>query len=80
MDYFPTEDLLRRELIKRAGWYQLYKDLEGNDQYIAKSIAFDKMDKEEFEQLYNRVIDVIIRWLIPDLDKNLLEHEIMSFI
>ncbi len=78
--HFPTEDLLRAELIKRAGWYQHYKDLKGNDQYIPKSISFDKMGQEEFEQLYNRVIDVIIKWLIPNLDKDLLENEIMNFI
>ena len=80
MSHFPTEDTLRRELVKRAGWYEHYKDLKGNDQYIAKSISFDKMGQEEFEKLYNRVIDVIIKWLIPNLDKDLLENEIMNFI
>lgn len=78
--YFADENQLRYELIKRAGYFEEYTDFKGNKQYRAKSIAFDKMGQEEFTNLYNRVIDVVIQWLLPDLDRDLLEHEIMNFI
>jgi len=53
-------DVFRKELTKRAGYYESYTDLKGNTIYIAKSIAFEKMDEKEFTELYNKVLDVIL--------------------
>ena len=77
---FPTQDDLRKELTKRAGFYTEYTDFKGNKQYLPKSISFDKMGQEQFEKLYSAVIDIILQWLIPGLDRELLEHEIMTFL
>lgn len=79
-NHFPTPEHLRKELIKRAGFYTSYTDLKGNTQYLPESISFESMGQEKFEEVYNRVLDVIIRWLIPDLDRDILEHEIMNFL
>jgi hypothetical protein len=76
---FPNPDTLREELIKRAGYYVMYTDFRGNKQYKAKSISFDSMGQKKFEEVYSDVLDVVIKWLIPDLDRELLEHEIMTF-
>jgi len=82
-DRFPRQldppDEFRYELIKRAGYYMTYTDFKGNTQHVAKSIAFDKMGQEEFEKLSSAVLDVIISWLMPDADRDLLEHEIINF-
>lgn len=78
--YFKTPDQLRYELTKRAGFYEEYTDLKGVKQYKAKSIAFDTMSQSEFEQLYSAVIDVIMKWILPDLDKDILESELMNFL
>lgn len=57
--HFPTIDDLRYELVRRAGFYRSFTDLKGNVQYIPESIAFDKMSQERFEQLYDRVLDLV---------------------
>ena len=75
--HFPTQDDLRHELIKRAGFYKQYTDLKGNTQYRADSISFDSMSQKRFEQLYSRVLDVVVQWFA--FDREILESEIMQF-
>ena len=77
--HFPTPEHLRKELIKRAGFYEEYTDLKGNKQYLPQSIAFNKMSQEEFEELYSRVLDVIIKYIIPGSDRELIENMIANF-
>ena len=57
--HFPTTDDLRYELIRRAGFYRSFTDMKGVVQYVPESIAFDKMSQERFEQLYDRVLDLV---------------------
>lgn len=79
-NHFPTVDHLRKELIKRAGFYTEYTDFKGRKQYIPDSISFDKMSQSEFEDVYDRVLDVILKWLMPGTEKELFQHEIMNFL
>lgn len=76
---FPTKDDLRKELIKRAGFYRQYIDFKGNMQFEAESISFANMGQKRFEEVYNGVIDVILRWLIP-IDREGLEREVVNFM
>lgn len=75
--HFPTSDDLRYELIKRAGFFQEYTDLKGKQQYRPDSISFDNMSQKRFEELYSRVLDVVIKWF--DFDRDILENEILLF-
>ena len=75
--HFPTKDDLRYELIRRAGFYKEYKDLKGNTQYRPDSIAWDSMGQKKFEELYDKVLDVVVKWFL--WDKETLEDEIMHF-
>jgi len=75
--HFPTQDDLRHELIKRAGFYKEYIDLKGNKQYRAESISFDSMGQKRFDELYNKVLDVVVQWFL--FDRDVLEGEIMQF-
>lgn len=75
--HFPTQDDLRHELIKRAGFYKEYIDLKGKKQYRAESISFDSMGQKRFDDLYNRVLDVVVQWFL--FDRDVLEGEIMQF-
>ena len=75
--HFPTQDDLRHELIKRAGFYKEYIDLKGNKQYRAESISFDSMGQKRFDELYSKVLDVVVQWFL--FDRDVLEGEIMQF-
>ena len=54
---------LRKDLIISAGYYDLRFNIEGVEIQEAKSISFAKMDEAEFSELYNRIIDVVVKWL-----------------
>lgn len=75
--YFPTKDDLRYELIKRAGFFSEYTDLKGNKQYRSESISFENMGQKRFEEVYDRVLTVIVKWF--DFDRDILENEILTF-
>ena len=77
-NHFPTPELLREELIKRAGYYHTYTDVKGNIQYVARSISFEKMSQDEFSDLYSRVLDVIIKWF--DFPRETIESELGGFL
>jgi len=46
---------------------------------IPKSIAFDKLSESDFENLYNRVKDVIFLTFIPTINKDQFEYILKDF-
>ena len=58
---------LRKKLTIAAGFYEMVYDLEtGKDTKEALSISFAQMDEIEFAEFYNRIVDVIVKWLKID--------------
>ncbi len=52
----------------------------GQMQSTPASIAFDKMDQAEFEQFYDRAVDLICRRIIPGLGRADLEREVNEIL
>lgn len=61
-EHYNNFDKLRKDLIVSAGFYEEHTTVWGEVVQEAKSISFSKMSEDEFEELYNRVIDEIIKW------------------
>jgi hypothetical protein len=61
-------DHLRKDLTISAGYYDLRLNIEGLEIREAKSISFAKMTDTEFSDYYNRIIDVVVKWLGIDKD------------
>jgi hypothetical protein len=75
-------NVFRKELIKRAGYYDEYIDLKGNKVYDSQSIAFENLDEEEFKILFSKVLDIIIKYVLIGLKGDELETHLtrmMSF-
>ncbi len=53
---------LRKDLIIESGNYDLRYDLLGVEIRESKSISFASMDEVQFQELYNSVIDVIVKY------------------
>ena len=58
--YNMSFENFREEIIKKAGYYESYINFAGKEVYRAKSISFANMDQGEFEELYSKVLDVIL--------------------
>lgn len=56
---FSSIDTMREELIIEAGFYETYIDFFGRKKKKALSMSFDNMDQFKFQELYDRVKDVI---------------------
>ena len=54
-------DRFRRDIIILAGFYETTVRLNGDVRVEAKSISFANMSEDEFEQLYDKTIDVIVK-------------------
>jgi hypothetical protein len=54
---------LRKDLTISAGYYDIRHNFEGVEIYEPKSISFAQMDEIEFSEFYNRIIDVVVKWL-----------------
>ena len=67
----------RRWITIKAGYFNAYETDKGVF-YDAQSIAFGSMNQIEFEEVYSRVLDVVIKLLhVTEEDIN---SEIMSFL
>jgi hypothetical protein len=62
-EQYNNLDHLRKDLTISAGYYDLRINIEGLEIREAKSISFAKMTDTEFYDYYNRIIDVVVKWL-----------------
>lgn len=61
-EQYTNIEHLRKDLIIESGNYDLRYDFLGVEIKEAKSISFSSMDDIRFSELYNSVIDVIIKY------------------
>ena len=61
----------------KAGFANIYKTPKGI--FVqAQSISFASMNQEKFEEVYQRVLDVVIRDI--GINKEVIENQLMSFL
>ena len=68
-EQYTNIEHLRKDLIIESGNYDLRYDLMGVEIREAKSISFSSMDDIKFSELYNDVIEVIIKYFHFDKDE-----------
>lgn len=63
---YPNMEILRAAMTVGAGWVDVVVNpMDGKTALIPKSWEFGSMDNIEFEELYNRLVDVALR-LVPN--------------
>lgn len=73
-------DIFRKTAEIAAGHYELvYSVARHSWLEIPKSIAFDKLSESDFENLYNRIKDVIFITFIPEANKEQFEYILKDF-
>ena len=71
-------DVFRRHLTVIAGYYDSYHTIDGSVRIEAKSLAYDKMDDDEFEQVYTALINAAVRKIFNNCDYD-IEQKLISF-
>ena len=60
-EHYNNMEKLRKDLIISAGFFDEHITIWGETIQTAKSISFGSMNEETFQELYNRVLDEIIK-------------------
>ena len=79
----PNFDEFRSNLAILAGYFKPVFDINGNVHLRAKSISFANMDELEFEGLYNKTIDVILKKVLKNYSRDQLDDvvfQLMGFL
>ncbi len=66
----------REDIIILAGYYHRYIRLDSTTRIKAKSISFAKMSEDEFEKLYTKTIDVVIKHICQQFTGDMLRQTI----
>jgi hypothetical protein len=58
-DTYESMEVYRKVITIKAGYYDEIPDKNGSPYYIPKSISFEKMNQQTFEQYFDAVLNVI---------------------
>lgn len=73
-------DQFRHDIVILAGYYNQVFRTNGDIRVEAKSISFSKMDESEFEMLYSSVIDVVLKHICTNIEKDELQESVDQVI
>jgi len=65
-------DRFRKDIAILAGFYEATFRLNGDVRLEAKSISFHSMSEDEFEELYTKTIDVIVKHVLNNYTDEML--------
>ena len=75
-----SEEVFRKTVEVAAGWCEpCYSIARREWVEVPKSIAFDKMDDSEFEELYERVKDVLFKYFLKHVTPEEFVGNLMDY-
>jgi hypothetical protein len=66
-------DQFRNDIICLAGYFEMAVNLKGETRVTAKSISFGNMDEDEFGELYNATVNVVLKHVLTNYDREQLD-------
>ena len=73
-------DRFRKDITILAGYYELTTDIKGEPKAEAKSISFASMEADDFEVLYSKTIDVILKHVLTNYTREDVDRVIDNLI
>lgn len=78
---YPTKRRLSKGLLKAVGHTDDILNLETLDyDSEAASIAFDSLDQEDFQQVYERVVEVVLTRILPGVNREDLDRQVQEIL
>lgn len=78
---WPTTKALHDQLKMAVGFSYEAKDMAtGEIRTYPDSIAFDRLDQAEFEQVYERIVQVILTRILPGVGRRDLESQVLDIL
>lgn len=79
-DRFPTKDNLLDALKHELGYVETFATVNGDILFKPKSIAFESMAQDKFEEFYDAAVEIIVTQLVPGLNRRDLERQVEEMI
>ena len=76
--HFPEIEDVLDEIKLKAGYFKKHVTTKGEALYFPKSISFESMDEYQFNEFFERILDVIVKDFLP-LTKKEIEEEINGY-
>lgn len=77
-DELKQFDVFRNHLTVMSGYYDSFYNIQGEVRIEAKSLSYSNMSQEEFESLYNALIQSALKNIFTGCDSN-IENRLMDF-
>ena len=79
-NFFGSPEAFRKTVEVAAGNFEFIWSISRSEWVqVPKSIAFDKMEADEFNELYERVKDVLFQTYLSDIDRQTFENILIQF-
>lgn len=78
-EHFKNIDDLLYEMKLQTGHREKYRTLSGREVIRVKSIAFDKMPQDEFQDFYDQCLVVICKYILPEITSEDLKEQLIQF-
>jgi len=72
-------EAFRDAVTMQAGWYDSHTSFSGKLVFKPKSISFSKMDDMEFNELYNKTINVILKHVLTGSSRAELLNAVLNY-
>lgn len=77
---YPSVEQLLSAMKVALGHCDMLTLKDGKQVYIPKSIAFHKMDQLEFDKFWDRVVKLVCEKILPGMQREDLEREILELV
>lgn len=67
-------DRFREEVTMASGYYRVVPSIKGDTRYIAKSISFAAMDENEFQELYEKSVSFLLKYVLKNYTREDLDN------
>ena len=78
-DRFKTTDDLLFEMKLQTGCYEKHSTIGGKEIIRVKSIKFEKMAQDEFEEFYDACLVVVAKYILPGISKEEIINNLIEF-
>ena len=79
-DEWPTFKSFRRAVKKALGLGEWIESKSGHREFEEDSIAFDKMEQDEFDQFYARGVALVVTRILPAVDSEDLNRTVNEIL
>ncbi len=80
MDEAGQFDVFRKNMTVLAGYYNEYYNLKGEVRIKAKSLSYGQMTPEQFEQVYNSLVQVAMKKIFNGLSDDEVYQKLQGFL